>query len=925
MNPAEVALAQLDVLLDEQEAVAPAAACPTRRRVGNPTNEAPASLPEAVAAALKRRREQQPDATIIVPEGPRTRKRVRVAPPPVAEFAVGAEVEALWEGKWYPGVVAEVVVELEVYYEIAWADGYYQNRIRAVSRSGEKLVRRRAPAAAVSLPAAAAPALKRRRQQPTSAVVAAAPPPLRAAAVTGDWCVVGTHVEDSDDATVRGVITGYTTGWREVATTTGSVVMIRPSKLTRTTLTDEETARCVRPASHKDYVQARIDGLVRFSHGGREFKNRFTCADGTERRQFVVTATHVRCALCPDGWSWSLETDILVLLGNLKNHCGQTSGQRPSAQLHRERLASAAAAPPVATTDEAGTVLGISHAQARQLATAAAAGCLIVRDTSQALSAVESPFWRAMRTTQRLPSDAALEAMTGTQLRKLMARRGVGRGPQDRKADFIDKLKARAAGETYVNKPYPVTGDWCIVGAQVAQIDDSTVRGVIIDCPKGWREVTTTTGAVVMLNPRQLTEATLTEEEAALCVRPASQKDYVQARIDGIIRFSRGGREFKNRFTCADGTERRQFVVTATHVRCALCPDGWSWSLETDILMLLENLKNHCGQTSRITAARLHRERLASAAAGIVLGVSRAQAHRLLPRDARGCFPCPAGCPRTFQHAPAAVQHAKSCAAGKRSSRLNPPVPRSVARRSGRARPPDAIVETKTDDDDVDDATAKERNRRLAEEIGAPVCLWGGADVRREREEAMDPEAKRPRTEAPWARWDQSSENDSASPRPSLPPPPRAPADSEAVTAAAPPPPRPPAPRAAPQCIDLTREDSEDGTDPPTPPGDDGYSSSSSECSVESVGGQYVPEPPGPAPPNRTWDTRRGAWVDAAEEFEAWMAQHVPVARHARLRDVADSLADLRCCDIDDLDDALELSQWSEPERRRFMDACSSL
>ena len=59
MNPAEVALAQLDVLLDEQEAVAPAAACPTRRRVGNPTNEAPASLPEAAAAALKRRREQQ--------------------------------------------------------------------------------------------------------------------------------------------------------------------------------------------------------------------------------------------------------------------------------------------------------------------------------------------------------------------------------------------------------------------------------------------------------------------------------------------------------------------------------------------------------------------------------------------------------------------------------------------------------------------------------------------------------------------------------------------------------------------------------------------------------------------------------------------------------------------------------------------------
>ena len=122
MNPAEVALAQLDVLLDEQEAVAPAAACPTRRRVGNPTNEAPASLPEAAAAALKRRREQQPAQQ---PAQLRCSKRVRAAPP-VAEFAAGAEVEALWEGKWFPGVVAEVIVEQDVSYEVAWADSYYQ-------------------------------------------------------------------------------------------------------------------------------------------------------------------------------------------------------------------------------------------------------------------------------------------------------------------------------------------------------------------------------------------------------------------------------------------------------------------------------------------------------------------------------------------------------------------------------------------------------------------------------------------------------------------------------------------------------------------------------------------------------------------------------------------------------------------------------
>ena len=99
-----------------------------------------------------------------------------------------------------------------------------------------------------------------------------------------------------------------------------------------------------------------------------------------------------------------------------------------------------------------------------------------------------------------LPSDAALEAMTGTQLRKLMARRGVGRGPQDRKEDFIDKLKARAAGETYVNKPNPYkrraptrrklpakSGGLCL-GSRVLAFGK---RGTITDLPgmNGWWRV----------------------------------------------------------------------------------------------------------------------------------------------------------------------------------------------------------------------------------------------------------------------------------------------------------------------------------------------------------------------------------------------------------------------------------------------------
>ena len=98
----------------------------------------------------------------------------------------------------------------------------------------------------------------------------------------------------------------------------------------------------------------------------------FTCADGTECRQFEVTAT-----VCPVR---SLPRCAIVVFGDrffgafgkpqesLWPACSGMN-QRPSAQLHRERLASAAAAPPIATTDEAGTVLGVSRAQARRLAT----------------------------------------------------------------------------------------------------------------------------------------------------------------------------------------------------------------------------------------------------------------------------------------------------------------------------------------------------------------------------------------------------------------------------------------------------------------------------------------------------------------------------------------------------------------------------
>lgn len=134
-----------------------------------------------------------------------------------------------------------------------------------------------------------------------------------------------------------------------MATTTGSVVNFRGfGKLKQATLTEEEAARCVRPSSQKDYVQARLDGAIRFSHGGREFKNCYTSADGTERRQIEVTATCIRCTLCPDSRTWSLGTDRKSLMRDLVRHCSGTGNKLYAAtQQHLDRLALSAGAPPI--------------------------------------------------------------------------------------------------------------------------------------------------------------------------------------------------------------------------------------------------------------------------------------------------------------------------------------------------------------------------------------------------------------------------------------------------------------------------------------------------------------------------------------------------------------------------------------------------
>ena len=67
---------------------------------------------------------------------------------------------------------------------------------------------------------------------------------------------------------------------------------------------------------------------------------------------------------------------------------------------------------------------------------------------SEAAEAAPSADTSSSSDDDALPSDADLKDMTAKQLRKLMGRRGLARDPQDRKEDFIEKLKAHAAGES---------------------------------------------------------------------------------------------------------------------------------------------------------------------------------------------------------------------------------------------------------------------------------------------------------------------------------------------------------------------------------------------------------------------------------------------------------------------------------------------
>lgn len=79
--------------------------------------------------------------------------------------------------------------------------------------------------------------------------------------------------------------------------------------------------------------------------------------------------------------------------------------------------------------------------------------------------------------------------------------------------------------------------------------------------------------------------------------------------------------------------------------------------------------------------------------------------------------------------------------------------------------------------------------------------------------------------------------------------------------------------------------------------------------------------PASPAPP-KALDARSPA---APDELEAWLVENVEAERRAAVRGAADCLDDLQGCDLEDLDEALELQTWPAPAREKFLDAWHAL
>jgi len=219
-----------------------------------------------------------------------------------------------------------------------------------------------APAAAPALaPApAAAPALA-----PASVVAPnwKAPP---------DWPGVGTCVRLVSDPTVQGMVKVIGRSYKapiDVLTTNGDILSLRKVQLVPQTLSTAGLEFCSRPWTQIEYLQMQIDSSIEIEHAGRTFRNCFSTANGTTRRQFdVTTSGMIRCCLCDnvdgDEWQWEasgamsqpLSKQSKIFLA-LRKHAGRFPSQiSPATIQHLERLREAAgvsAPAPSSSDDEA--------------------------------------------------------------------------------------------------------------------------------------------------------------------------------------------------------------------------------------------------------------------------------------------------------------------------------------------------------------------------------------------------------------------------------------------------------------------------------------------------------------------------------------------------------------------------------------------
>ena len=160
-----------------------------------------------------------------------------------------------------------------------------------------------------------------------------------------------------------------------------------------------------------------------------------------------------------------------------------------------------------------------------------------------------------------------------------------------------------------------MTREAAVVGARICSVEDPRERGVISEKRRsGFLEVTTTSDAIFITQRSKLTEdPTVTDEEAARCMRPRSLGEWVQGGIDGTVRIVVAGpdgvgHEVGNRYVTTSGETKKQLVFEQKEggppeVRCLT---GQSWPVPDGARLdpniwkpFINKLQKHCGQSGK--------------------------------------------------------------------------------------------------------------------------------------------------------------------------------------------------------------------------------------------------------------------------------------------------------------------------------------